>query len=343
MDNLIYSLNATIPIFIVMVVGYILRRINMLTEEFINVANKLTFKMTLPCLLLLNMLDCDIRHTFDGKYVLYCASVTITCIVVIWVVSKICFKDKSIVGEFVQGSYRGSAAILGIALLTNISGNANMAPLMMLGSVPLYNIFAVIVLTFEAPKHQTEDGRGLEAKQQIEVTGKSENETKLIRQLERRKNIKKAMIGICKNPIILSILGGMLLSFFEVEFPTIVYKTVDNVGSLTTPLALLVIGAGFEGKKAIKKVVPTLAATFIKLVLQPALFLPVAVMLGFEPDKLVASLIMLGAPTTATSYIMSKNMGHEGVLSSSIIVMTTLLSAFTITAWIFILKSMNLI
>lgn len=333
MDNLIYSLNATIPIFLVMVVGYILRRINMLTEEFINVANKLTFKVTLPCLLLLNMLDCDIRHTFDGKYVLYCASVTITCIVVIWVVSKICFKDKSIVGEFVQGSYRGSAAILGIALLTNISGNANMAPLMMLGSVPLYNIFAVIVLTFEAPKHQTEDGRGLEAKQQTENS----------RQLERRKNIKKAMVGICKNPIILSILGGMLLSFFEVEFPTIVYKTVDNVGSLTTPLALLVIGAGFEGKKAIKKVVPTLAATFIKLVLQPALFLPVAVMLGFEPDKLVASLIMLGAPTTATSYIMSKNMGHEGVLSSSIIVMTTLLSAFTITAWIFILKSMNLI
>lgn len=318
MDNLIYSLNATMPVFLVMVAGYILRRTGMLNEEFIKVGNKFNFNVTLPCMLLLNMMDCDIRHTFDGKYVLYCACVTLICIGVIWILAKLLLKDKSIVGEFVQGSYRGSAAILGLALLANISGNTGMAPLMILGSVPLYNIFAVIVLTFESPE-LTEN-----------VNGKKEN-------------IRKACIGICKNPIILSILAGMILSYFEVEFPTIPYKTIDSIGSLTTPLALIVIGAGFEGRKAIKKIVPTLTATLIKLVIQPAVFLPIAVMLDFEPEKIVAALIMLGAPTTATSYIMSRNMGHEGVLSSSIVVMTTLLSAFTITVWIFILRSMNVI
>jgi predicted permease len=262
------------------------------------------------------MMDCDIKHTFDGKYVLYCAITTITCIVVIWVSAKLICKDKTIVGEFVQGSYRGSAAILGIALLQNINGNSDMAPLMMLGSVPLYNIFAVIVLTFENPTTSSES---------------------------IRKNIKKAILSICKNPIILSILGGMILSYFDITFPKIIYKTIDSVGSMTTPMALIVIGAGFEGGKAIKKLKPTVIASVIKLIIQPMIFLPLAVILGFEPEKIVAALIMLGAPTTATSYTMAKNMGHEGVLSSSIVVLTTLASAFTITMWIFILKTVNCI
>jgi predicted permease len=304
------------PVFMVIVVGYVLKKIGMLNDEFIKVANKFNFNVTLPSLLLLNMMDCDIKHTFDGKYVLYCAITTITCIVVIWVSAKLICKDKTIVGEFVQGSYRGSAAILGIALLQNINGNSDMAPLMMLGSVPLYNIFAVIVLTFENPTTSSES---------------------------IRKNIKKAILSICKNPIILSILGGMILSYFDITFPKIIYKTIDSVGSMTTPMALIVIGAGFEGGKAIKKLKPTVIASVIKLIIQPMIFLPLAVILGFEPEKIVAALIMLGAPTTATSYTMAKNMGHEGVLSSSIVVLTTLASAFTITMWIFILKTVNCI
>lgn len=317
MDNLIYSLNATMPIFFVIVVGYFLRRAGMVNEAFINVSNRLTYKVTLPCMLLLSMLDCDIKKTFDGKYVFYCAAVTTTCIVTIWILAKIFLKDKTLVGEFVQGSYRGSAAILGIALVANISGNSTMAPLMMLGSVPLYNVFAVIVLTFESNEGKVSDNK--------------------------KENIKKAFKGILTNPVIISILGGMALSYAGFKMPIIPYKTINSVGSLTTPLALLAIGAGFEGKKAIKKVAPTIIASTIKLVIQPMIFLPVAVWMGFGTDKIVASLIMLGAPTTATGYVMSKNMGHEGVLSSSIIVLTTFLSAFTITLWVFVLKSLNVI
>lgn len=268
------------------------------------------------------------KHSFDGKYVLYCAGATMTCILVIWISARLVFRDKSLVGEFVQGAYRGSAAILGIALVTNISGNAGMSSLMMLGSVPLYNIFAVIVLTFEAV-YRTEGTFSASEKEQ--------------RKQASHEKIKKACIGIGKNPIILSIIGGMLLSYAGFTLPKIPYKTVSSIGSLTTPLALLAIGAGFEGRKAVKKLKPTLMATFIKLIVQPAVFLPVAIALDFGTDKLVAALIMLGAPTTATSYIMAKNMGHEGVLSASIVVMTMLLSAFTITAWVFVLKTGHLI
>lgn len=322
MDNLLYSLNAVIPVFLIIVVGYVLKRTGMLDDEFAKTANRFVYKITLPAMLLNNMMTCDIRHTFDGEYVLYCGAATLTGILAVWGIGRIVLTDKSIVGEFVQGAYRGSAAILGIALVQNISGNTAMAPLMMLGSVPLYNVFAVIILVFEQGE-QTENDRN-EAGQ-------------------RKKKIIGSVRGICKNPIILSILGGMLLSFFGVGLPVILDKTVNSIGSLTTPLALVVIGAGFEGKKAAKKIKPAVAASLIKLVVQPLVFLPAAIWYGFSADKIAAALVMLGAPTTATSYIMSKNMGHEGTLSSSIIMLTTLCSAFTITGWIFILKSFNVI
>lgn len=304
------------PIFLMILLGYIFNQMGMLNEEFCKVANKFVYKISLPAMLLNNMMTCDIRRIFDGKYVGYCAVTTLVSIFMAWGIARICLKDKSLVGEFVQGSYRGSAAILGIALVENISHNTTMAPLMMLGSVPLYNMFAVIVLTLE---------------------GTGSNST------NKKEKIAEAGKDICKNPVIISILGGMLLSYVGIDFPQIIDKTIISVGSLTTPLALLVIGAGFQGKKAVRNIKPAIGAAMIKLVVQPLLFLPIAVALGFSADKIAAVLVMLGAPTTATAYVMARSHGHEGVLSTSVIVITTLFSAFTITAWIFVLRYFGII
>ena len=99
------------------------------------------------------------------------------------------------------------------------------------------------------------------------------------------------------------------------------------------------IGASFEGTKAIQKLGPTVAAAFIQTVGLAAVFLPCAVALGFRDEELVALLIMLGSPTTPSSYVMAKNMGHEGVLTASCVAATTLFSALSLTFWIFVLRS----
>lgn len=78
-------------------------------------------------------------------------------------------------------------------------------------------------------------------------------------------------------------------------------------------------------------------AALIKTVGLSAIFIPCALALGFRAKELIALLIMLGSPTTPSSYVMAKNMGHEGVLTASAIAATTLLSALTLTGWIFIL------
>ena len=112
---------------------------------------------------------------------------------------------------------------------------------------------------------------------------------------------------------------------------------------MATPLALVGLGAGYEGRKALAKIKPTLWASAIKLVIQPLIFIPIAAYLGFTGEKMIAILIMLAAPATPSCYIMAKNMKNDGELTASIVVMTTLLAAFTLTGWIYLLKVLGLI
>ena len=115
------------------------------------------------------------------------------------------------------------------------------------------------------------------------------------------------------------------------------------MAQMATPLALITIGAGFEGRKALAKMKPTIASALIKLVIQPLIFLPLAAWMGFTGEKMVAILIMLASPTTPSCYIMAKNMQNDEVLTASAVVVTTLMSAFTMTGWIFLLKTLGLI
>ena len=99
----------------------------------------------------------------------------------------------------------------------------------------------------------------------------------------------------------------------------------------------------FDVQKALGKIKPVIAACMLKLVGFTAVFLPFAVMLGFRREELIAILVMLGSATTVSCYVMAKNMGHEGTLTSGVVMLTTVFSAFTLTGWLFILKSMNLV
>ncbi len=316
MENFIFSINVTFPIFLVMVIGYILKQIGMLNDNFVTVANKFNFKVTLPFMLFRDISGVDIRAVFDLKYVLFCAIVSTICFWLIWGGVKLFVKDKTIRGAFVQSSFRSSAAVMGLAFIQNMYGSSAMGPLMIVGAVPLYNIFSVIVLTFEAQTDEAINGR---------------------------EKVKEACVNIAKNPIILGILTGLIAALLQLDFPVIMDKTIHNVAQMATPLALITIGAGFEGRKALAKIRPTIAASMIKLVIQPLIFLPVAAWMGFTGEKMIAILIMLASPTTPSCYIMAKSMKNDGVLTASVIVTTTLLAAFTLTGWIFILKSVGLI
>ena len=325
MDQLLFSLNATIPVFLTMVIGYLLKVFHIVDEPFIKTLNSFNFKITLPVLLFKDIAGSDFYSVWDTRYVLYCFAVTFLCIAAIWIIAGIFYRDKAHLGELVQASYRSSAAVLGIAFIQNIYGNSGMAPLMIIGTVPLYNIAAVLILSFTGPKaSETETASGLGSR------------------LDKAA-LKKSVKGVLTNPIIIGIFLGMAASLCRISFPVMISKTINNVASLASPLALIGLGAGFEGRKALKQLKPTAVASLIKLVVLPALFLPLAIKLGFTTEKLVGILVMLGSPTTPSCYIMAKNMGNEGTLTSSVVLTTTFLSSITLTMWLFILRSIGVI
>ena len=294
-ESLLFSLNSTMPLFFIMVLGWLLHRKNFLTDDFVAMANKFVFHVALPVQLFRDLATMDVRASFDGAYVLFCAAATTASILVIWVLAKLLLKDKHIVGEFVQACYRSSAAILGAAFIQNIYGTSGMSGLMILGSVPLYNIFAVVILTLESPSLSRSAKSGMGEK------------------------IKKSLKGIVTNPILLGIAAGFVWSLLRLPMPTMVNKTLSSLAGLTSPLALL--------------------ATVTKLILLPAIFLPMAVHFGFTDQKLVALLVMLGSVTTPAGYVMAKQMGHEGTLTGSVCVTTTFFSALTLTFWVFWARS----
>ena len=197
MENLIFSLNATIPIFLLMVFGYILQQIHFLDASFVKTLNSFNFKVTLPFLLFRDIASSDFSEVWDTRYVLFCFFATLFCIAFTWIITACLSHRKDLVGEFVQASYRSSAAVLGIAFIQNIYGDAKMAPLMIIGTVPLYNVAAVIILSLTA-----EGNGGLSPAA-----------------------LKKSLKGILTNPIILGIAAGILFVVVVQRHPALLLYT----------------------------------------------------------------------------------------------------------------------
>ena len=224
LENLLFSMNSTMPLFFIMLLGYVLHRTGFLSDAFVAGANKFVFYVALPVQLFRDLGKNDVRATFDGRYVLFCFAVTLACILVIWALAKLFLKGTGLVGEFVQVCYRSSAAILGSAFLQSIYGDASMSSLMILGSVPLYNIMAVVILMLEAPTAQAQTGNMAE-------------------------KLKKSVKGILTNPILLGIAAGFAWSMLHISVPAMLDKALSNVAGLTSLWPCLPLVQASRAKK----------------------------------------------------------------------------------------------
>ncbi len=311
LDSFIFSIEATLPVFALILLGILLRRIGIFTEEYASATDKYVFKIALPVLLFKDIAGMDLRRDFDLGFVALCAAVALLMFFGVWGLSATLVKDKHSVGAFAQGSARGSAAILGVALVENICGSSGLAPMMIIAAVPIFNIMSVVILTVSAGEKKVSAG--------------------------------EIFRDIVTNPIIIGVLIGVPFSAFGVALPHVISSAVNSVAATATPMALLAIGASFKLASAVKKLRPAAAAALVKLFLLPAVFLPAAILLGLRDSALISFFVMVGAPTTVTAYTMSKNMGGDHVLSSNIVMISTLISLFSVTLWVFILRLAGLI
>ena len=314
-NDFLFSVNATLPVFAVIVLGFLLRKSGFLTDGFCQVANKLVFHLCLPAMLFRQIAAIRGGSLPDPAFLLYAFCFTLLSTPGVWGLSRWLLKDKTLVGAFAQGSFRGNTALLGAVLLQSICGSMTYAPLIILAAVPLYNVLSVIILSLEA-------GGG----------GKLD-----------RARLLDALKKVAKNPILWGIFLGVPFALWGWGIPTPADKALSMLGNLASPLSLLVIGGTFRWEAALKKRNPTLVASTLKLVILPAMALPPAILMGFRQDALIALLVMCGTPAAVSSYIMAENMGNDGVLANGIVAVTTLFCSVTMTGWVFLLRTLQLI
>lgn len=314
LENLKFSFNATVPVFLMMVFGWFCDKIGLLDEHTTSKLNKFTFKTTLPALLFADLSSADFRRVWDTGFVLFCVAATLIS-VALAVGYSMLHKDRAERGEIIQAAYRSSAAVLGIAFVKNIYGEATMAALMIVGTVPLYNIIAVTALSLTSPEKNR----------------------------SRKTLLLDTLKGIVTNPIIIAIALGILWSLSGLNQPVIMEKSIGYLGNMATPLSLIALGASFKTREAKGKVTVTVGIALMKLIVFCAIFLPLAILMGFRGEKIIAILVMLGSATTGSCFVMAKNFGHQGTITAFAVMLTTLCSAFTLTTWLFLLKSFNYI
>ncbi|MGM9533247.1 AEC family transporter [Intestinibacter sp.] len=312
MENLILSFNVVAPLFFMMVLGYFLKYIKMYDQHTLDIMNKVVFKVFLPVLLFYNVYTTDLGEAFDIKLILYAASGVIILFLLLLLIVPRLEKENPKRGVLIQGVFRSNFVIFGIPVATSIYGEGNVGTTAMLIAtiVPLFNVLAVISL---------------------EIFRDSQI------------NIKKIAKGVITNPLIIGAVIGIIFLLIGIQLPTSVLSTVKDVSKMATPLGLILLGASFSFSDIKKYLNETIIIVIVKLIIVPAIMIPLSVFLGFRGIALLTLTIIYGAPTGVSTFQMAKQMDGDSDLAAQLIVFTSFFCIITMFIWIYILKSMALI
>ncbi len=318
LDSFIYSLNIIAPIFIMVLLGVLMKRKKFITDGFVAICDKLVFKLSLPALLFVDIVTADAGDTLDVGLIIFCVVGVTVSFVVPSLIVPIFIKDNAKRGAFIQGVYRPNSAILGITLATNMFGEAGAATISMVLPfvVVLFNIYAVIILSIFAP----EDVR-----------------------LSPGALIKRIGKTIVTNPLIIAIVLAMLWKLTGLELPLLASRSLGYLANMAMPLALISLGANFTVESLKGRVGLAILSSSCKTIVVPICAVAAGIALGFRGIGLGVIFILFSGPAAVSSYIMAKEMKSDYELASQILLISTLMSLFTIFAGIFLLKEAALI
>lgn len=314
LDDLYFAAQITAPIFCIIGLGIFFKRIKLVTEEFAKVGSALVFNVTLPCLLFVKLVETDFKHSLPVELVAYaiCATIAVFLLLDRYICKYIAEPDNR--GVFVQGAYRGNMGIIGLAYCLSAFGEGivSVASIYLAVMTALFNVLAVITLT---------------------------------RHNERNNNkspFTVAFKNIAKNPLIIAIAIGVIISISGIHVPEILLTTGGYFAKMTLPLALLCAGASirlheFQSSR------PLYWATAGKLFLVPLIITVGGIAVGFRGAELGVLFLMSSSPTAAASYPMVQAMGLNYHLAAAIIAATSLGAIISSTLGIFLLRVFGLI
>lgn len=328
MQDFLFTANAVLPIIIMIAIGYILKRLNVLTEEFANVGNKLVYRFLLPVLLFYNIYNIEDISAIDWVFVLY-GLVGIAVVFVLAIPLYCLFtKDNGQRGALIQSAFRSNYAIIGIPLATALFGakGAAAASLMSAFTIPLFNILAVVTLS---------------------LFNKTDEKARI--------NVGKILLDIIKNPLIIGVVSGLavlgiraLLNLGSVTFRLtdidFLYATVKSLGAIATPLALIILGGQFKFASVKGLWKPIVLATVVRTVIVPALALLLAGVIfnSLAGEYYATYVAVFGTPVAVSSAVLAKEMNSDDELAGQLVVWTTVASSITLFVVILTLRLLHI-
>lgn len=305
-----FAFSVTGPIFMIVFLGAWFKQLKLINDNFIHVASRLVFTVTLPLLLFISIVKTDLQQVLNLELLWLGVAGTLMCFMVLSLVAPWVVNNPRDRGVFVQGSFRSNLGIIGLAFCVNSYGEAGLAAasVFMAALTLLYNVLSVYTLN-----QSLHDDRG--------------------------NNLVSVLVGVVKNPLILGILAALLVSYAGLPVPGVLLETGEYFARLTLPLALLCIGGTLSAQGLRQSSGVAAWAIAAKLVLTPLLLVLTAYALGVRGMDLGILFLMVASPTAAASYVMVQAMRGNTVLAANIVVGSTLLSLLTVSLGLALLKS----
>lgn len=312
MNHLLYALEIIAPIFILMVLGIIARLTGIMNDDSVRRVNKLIFWIFTPLLVFRNVYGTDFKRILNSNIILFVVIAILVQFFIALSVVLLSEKDAAKRGVMLQGMFRSNFAIFGIPLATSLAGDeaAGLASILIAIVIPIYNVLAVISLELFS---------------------------------DSTPNIFKTLWGIIKNPMILATVAAVLLTVFNVQLPSLAADMVNTLADITTPLAFIMLGAYFTFSDTGKYMRQISIVTLFKLLIFPALVIGAGLLFGYRGSTIAVLLGTFASPIAVSSFTMAQEMHGDEKLAGQLIIITSILSVFTIFSAILLLRNIGVI
>ncbi len=312
MESLLMAMQVVLPMAAMVAIGVILRLCKVADAPTMKKVDNMIFKVFMPTLSFYNIYKTDFSKLDNLDYIFYAVVVLMLLFVLAMTLVPKYVRPIPTAASFGQAIFRSNYLIFGAAVAESIYGDGNIGIVSLLGAVavPLFNAQAAVLL--ETARQGTA-------------------------------SVKKLALAIAKNPTVIATVLGLAVNFSGITLPLLVIDVVQDLSGLTTPLSFLSIGVTLSLGGAVIKKSYLVWGNLLRLVLIPAVFVPVAVALGFRGQELCALLILFAAPTAVSSYPMAVAMDADGDFAAQMVAYTTVVCLPTIFLWTLLLNSFSLL
>ncbi len=329
MEVFIFSLNIILPIILLAVLGFALKKVAFFSVDFLRIANAFVFKVCLPILLFVNIYNIDNLDNIPWDIVFFAGAVTFVLFIIGFIYVMIGVKDPMQKGVVLQGFFRSNYIVIGLPLAFSIAGEAaqNITALLAAFMVPFYNILAVISLIVFIPS--------------------SDNKQSVL------SSVVSVIKKVATNPLILGAVAGLAclairplvgewrLKSSDLQF---IFKSMQSLAGMATPLALVVLGGEFSFAAVKRLWLQIMQVVLVRLVIVPVigLYLFYIFFPNYGASEYAALLGLFAAPTAVSSAVMAQSMGNDGELARQIVVWTSVFSVITLFCFTAFLRAVGI-